>query len=98
MPKEINLLHPRVNGTLTEVKTNKFGDVTCTKYKSVMPRLTINGFHGAPEQVKVVPPKEKKKRVPPSTLEINEKHQRMTIAVLHGKIKTPHQLYPRSVV
>ena len=60
---------------LTEVKTNKFGDVTCTKYKLVMPRLTIDGVRAAPEQVKVVPPKDKKKRAPPSTLENEEKCQ-----------------------
>ena len=88
VPKEINLLLPRLNEMLMGVKTNKFGDVTCAKYKSVTPRVAIDGVCAAPEQVKIVPPKEKKKRVPPSTLEINEKHQRMTIAVLHGKIKT----------
>ena len=54
---------------LTKVKTNKFGDVTNVKYKSVMPRVTIDGVRVAPKQVKVVPPKEKKKRVPPATLE-----------------------------
>jgi hypothetical protein len=87
VPKEINLLPPRVNETLTGVKTNKFGDVTSVKYKSVMPRLSIDGVRAAPEQVKVVPPKVKKKRVPPSTLE-NEKHQWLTVAMLHDKIIT----------
>ena len=73
---------------LTGVKTNKFGDVTCVKYKLVIPHLSIDGVHAAPEQVKVVPPKEKKKRAWPSVLENNEKHQRSTIAMLHDKIKT----------
>ena len=41
--KEINLLPPRANEVLTGVKTNKFGDVTCAKYKSVTPRTTIDG-------------------------------------------------------
>jgi hypothetical protein len=35
--KEINLLPPKGHEVLTEVKTNKFGDVTCAKYKSVTP-------------------------------------------------------------
>jgi hypothetical protein len=75
VPKEINLLPPRANKTLTGVKTNKFGDVTCAKYKSVMPHSTINGIHVAPQQVKIVSPKEKKKKVPPATKENDERHQ-----------------------
>ena len=73
---------------LTGVKTNKFGDVTCVKYKLVTPRLSIDGVCSAPEQGKVVPPKEKKKRVPPSAPENDEKHQHPTVAMLHDKIKT----------
>ena len=88
VPKEINLLPPRANETLTGVKTNKFGDVTCTKYKSVTPRLSIDGVHAMPEQVKVVPPNEKKKRAPPSVPENDEKCQHLTVAMLHDKIKT----------
>jgi hypothetical protein len=87
VPKEINLLPPRANKTLTGVKTNNFGDVTCTKYKSVMPRLTIDGVRAAPEHVKVMPPKEKK-RAPPSALENEEKFQQPTVAMLQDKIKT----------
>jgi hypothetical protein len=87
VPKEINLLPPKANKTLTGVKTNKFGDVTSSKYKSVTPRLSIDGVRAAPEQVKVMPPKEKK-RAPPSVLENDEKCQWPTIAMLHDKIKT----------
>ena len=88
MPNEINLLPPWVNETLTGVKTNKFGDVTCAKYKSVTPRLTINGVHAALEKVKIVLPKEKKKRAATATKENDEKHQRMTVAMLQDKIQT----------
>ena len=88
VPKEINLLPPRGNKTLTGVKTNKFGDVTCMKYKSVTPRLSIDGVRAAPKQVKAVPLKEKKKRAPPSVLENDEKCEQPTIAMLHDKIKT----------
>ena len=88
VPKEINLLPTRANETLTGIQTNKFGDVTCAKYKSVMPRLSIDGVRATHEQVKVVQLKEKKKRAPPYVLENNEKHQWPTIAILHEKIKT----------
>jgi hypothetical protein len=51
--------------------------------------LSIDGVRTAPEQVKVVPSKEKKKkRAPPSILENDEKHQRPTVAMLHEKIKS----------
>ena len=86
--KEIHLLPLRANKTLTRVNTNKFRDVTCVKYMSVTPRLSIDGVHAALEQVKVVPPKEKKKRAPPSISENDEKHQCPTISMLHDKIKT----------
>jgi len=52
-----------------------------------MPRLSIDGVRAVLEQVKVVPPKEKK-WVPPSVPENDEKRQRSTIAMLHDKIKT----------
>jgi hypothetical protein len=87
VPKEINLLPPRVNETLTDVRTNKFRDVTCAKYKSVAARLSIDGVCAGREQVKVIPSKEKK-RVPRSIPENNEKCQRLTVAMLHDKIKT----------
>jgi hypothetical protein len=87
VPKEINLLPPKPNETLMGVKTNKFGDVTCIKYKMVTSRVSIDGVRATLEQVKVVPPKEKKKRAPPSALENDEKHQRMTVALLNDKIK-----------
>jgi len=61
--KEINLLPSRANEVLTRVKTNKFGDVTCAKYKSVTPTF-INGVRAMPDQIKVVPPKEKERMAP----------------------------------
>ena len=47
----------RANETLTEVRTNKLGDVTYAKYKSVMQRVTIDGVRAGLEKVKVMPPK-----------------------------------------
>jgi len=61
VPKEINLLPPKGHEMLTGVKTNKFGDVTYAKYKLVKPCTTIDGVWAMPEQIKVVPPKEKRR-------------------------------------
>jgi hypothetical protein len=52
--------------------------------------VTIDGVWAAPKQVKVVLPKpqaEKKKRVPPPPWENEEKHQRITVGVLHNKMQ-----------
>ena len=73
VPKTINIIPLRANEMLTRVKTNKFRDITCVKYKSVTPRLSIDGVRATLEQVKVVPLKEKKKRVPPFVPENDEK-------------------------
>jgi hypothetical protein len=43
LTKEINLLSPRANEMLTGVKTNKFRDIACAKYKSVTLCTTIDG-------------------------------------------------------
>jgi hypothetical protein len=64
--KEINLLPPKGHEVLTRVKTNKFGDITCVKYTSVNSRTTNDGVRELSEQIKVVPPKEKKRKVPPA--------------------------------
>ena len=87
MTKEINLLPPKGHEVLIGVKTNKFGDITCEKYKSVTPRLSIDGVRAMLDQINVVPPKEKKRKVPSTLLENKEKHPRMSIALLKKKIK-----------
>ena len=85
--KAINLLPPKGHEVLTRVKTNKFGDVTCAKYKSVTPRTTIDGVRAMPDQIKVVPPKEKKRKAPSQAILEVEKHPRMTMALLEKKIE-----------
>ena len=87
MIKEINLLPPKGHEVLIEVKTNKFGDVTCAKYKSVTPRTTIDGVQAMPNQIKVVPPKERKSKVPSPPIPKVEKRPWMTIALLEKKIE-----------
>jgi hypothetical protein len=85
--KEINLLPLKGHELLTEVKANKFGDVTCAKYKSVTPRTIIDGVRAMPDQIKLVPPKEKKRKAPSTLSENKEKHPRMTIALLEKRLK-----------
>ena len=81
MTKEINFFPPKGHEVLAEVKTNKFGDVTCVKYKSVTPCTTIDGVWAMPEQIKVVPPKEKRS-VLSTILENEEKRPWMIMALL----------------
>ena len=83
--KEINLLPPKGHEVLIKVKTNKFGDVTCTKYASVTPCTIINGVRALSEQIKVVPTK--KRKAPLDIPENDEKHPWMTIALLEKKIE-----------
>jgi hypothetical protein len=79
IPKDLNLLLPRPDVMLTELKTNKFGDVTYMKYKKTTPCVTLDGVHAMLEQIKVVPPKKR----PSSSSESSEpKHQKTTLATL----------------
>jgi hypothetical protein len=84
VPKELNLLPPRPNEMLTRLKTNKFGDVTCMKYKKTTSRVTLDGVRAMPEQIKVVPPK----KIPSSSSESSEpKRQKTTLATLEKKME-----------
>ena len=82
--KEINHLILKDHEVLARLKTNKFGDVTCAKYKSASPRTTIDGVRAMPEQIEVVPPK--RKATSPPIPEV-EKRPRTTIALLEKKIE-----------
>jgi hypothetical protein len=82
--KEINHLPLKDHEVLTGLKTNKFGDVTCAKYRSVTPRTIVDGVRAMPEQIKVVPPRKWKASPPIPKV---EKRPRMTIALLEKKIK-----------
>ena len=85
--KKINLLPPKGHEVLIGVKTNKFGDITCAKYKSVTPRTIIDGVRAMPDQIKVVSPKENKRKAPSPPIPEAKKHPRMTIALLEEKIE-----------
>ena len=47
--KEINLLPLKGHEVLTGVKTNKFGDITCAKYKLITSRTTIDEVRAMPD-------------------------------------------------
>ena len=85
--KEINLLPLKGHEVLTGVKTNKLGDVTFSKYKLVIPCLSIDGVRAMSDQIKVVLSKEKKRKAPSTLPENEEKHPWMTIALLEKKIE-----------
>lgn len=78
IPKELNILPPKPNEVLTEVKMSKFGDATCMKYKST--RFAINGVRALPEQIQVVPPRKRSPASPSSSSGFSEaKRKRMTL-------------------
>jgi hypothetical protein len=85
IPKDVKLLPPRSNETLVGVKTNKLGEVTCVKYTTALPRVSLDGIRVAPGQVKFIPPREMPKR-PAPPLEQEEKHPRTTIMMLETRI------------
>jgi peptidoglycan hydrolase CwlO-like protein len=92
VPKELNLLPPRPDEMLIGSKTNKFGDVTCMKYKKTTPCVTLDGVRAMPEQIKVVPPK---KRPSSSSKPSEPKHQKTTLATLEKKMEELEQKITR---
>jgi hypothetical protein len=44
VPKDVKLLPPRFNEKLVGVKTNKLGEVTCVKYTTTIPRVSLDGI------------------------------------------------------
>jgi hypothetical protein len=55
VPADTKLLSPKDNEVLTRVKTDKLGQIICTKYSS---HPTIEGICAHPSKVKFLPPKE----------------------------------------
>jgi hypothetical protein len=83
--KEITLLSPKPNETLTGLKTNKFGDVTCTKYKSTTPRPDFEGVRANLDQIRVTPPT--KRSSLSSSSSRKPKQPRVTIVQLEKMIE-----------
>jgi hypothetical protein len=85
IPKDVQLLPLRSNEKLVGVKTNKLGEVTCVKYTTATPRVSLDGIQAAPGQVKFISPRETPKR-PAPPLEQEKKRLRTTIAMLETRI------------
>jgi hypothetical protein len=75
------------------VKTNKLGEVICVKYTNASPRVSLDGIHTAPSQVKFIPLREAPKGSTPSTLEKEAKCPRTTIAMLEDRVETLKQAF-----
>jgi hypothetical protein len=86
IPKDIKLLPPIPNETLVGVKTNNLGEVTCVKYTTTTPQVSLDGIRAAPGQVRFIPPSEAPKRSAPASLKIEEKRPWMTITMLETRI------------
>jgi hypothetical protein len=63
--KYIKLLPLWSNEMLVGVKTNNLGEVTCVKYTTTTPQVSLDGIRAAPGQVKFIPPREMPKRPAP---------------------------------
>jgi hypothetical protein len=63
--KDVKLLPLRSNEMLVGVKTNKIGEVTCVKYTTATPQVSLDGIRAAQGQVKFIPPREMPKRLAP---------------------------------
>jgi hypothetical protein len=67
------------------VKTNKLGEVSCVKYTTTTPRVSLDGIRVTLGQVKFIPPRETPKR-PAPPLEREEKRLKIPIAMLETRI------------
>jgi hypothetical protein len=63
--KDIQLRPLWSNEKLVGVKTNNLGEVTCVKYTSATPRVSLDKIRAAPGQVKFIPSRETPKRPAP---------------------------------
>jgi hypothetical protein len=84
--KDIKLLPPRPNETLVGVKTNKLGEVTCVKYTTATPRVSLDGIQATLGQIRFIPPRKALKRSALASLERKEKRPRMTIVMLETRM------------
>jgi hypothetical protein len=85
--RDVKLLPPKPNETLTGVKLDKQGQVICAKYTTGTPHPTFEGVHAHPAKVKFILPKKIPKRAPPPSQEQGWKHHRTTVADLEQKVE-----------
>jgi hypothetical protein len=85
--KEFNLLPPKPNEVLTGLKMNKFGDVTCMKYRSTTSRTSFEGVRAMPEQIQVKPPRTRSPSSSSSPSSSGQKHKRTSNVDLERKVE-----------
>jgi hypothetical protein len=88
VPKDTKLRPPRPNERIMSVKTNKLWEVTCVKYTTATPHVSLKGIHASRNQVKFILPREAPKRSAPAPLEREAKRLRTTKAMLETKVDT----------
>jgi hypothetical protein len=69
------------------LKTNKFGDVTCMKYRSTTPRTSFEGVRAMPEQIQVRPPRTRSPSSSSSPSSSGSKRKRTSNADLEKQIE-----------
>jgi hypothetical protein len=75
LPAGTKLLPPKHNETLVGVKTNKSGEIVCTKYNTG-DHTYFKGVRAHPSKVKFIPSKDAPKRTL-ATFETPRKHRRI---------------------
>jgi hypothetical protein len=78
LPKDVKLLPPKPNETLTKVKLDKDAHVKCVKYTS---RTTFEGVHASPSKIKIIAPKDAPRGEQPP-----QKRSKTTVADLEKKV------------
>jgi hypothetical protein len=91
LPQDIKLLPPKANEMLIGVKLDKLGHAIYAKYTTSTPRPTIDGVRAHQSKIKFIPPKETPKR-PAPPLDRQEKHPRVTLAMLDMRIEHMGQM------
>jgi hypothetical protein len=72
---------------LTGLKMNKFGDVTCMKYRSTTPHTSFEGVWAMPEQIQVKPPRTRSPSSSSSPSSSGQKRKRTSNADLEKQIE-----------
>jgi hypothetical protein len=85
--KELDLLPPKPNEVLTGLKMNKFGDVTCMKYRSTTLCTSFEGVRAMPEQIQVKPPRTRSPSSSSSPRSSGQKHKRTSNVDLEKQIE-----------
>jgi hypothetical protein len=91
VPQGTKVLPPKDNERVINVKTNKFGDVTCVKYATTS-RVSLDRIRAPPGEVQFLLTRETPKRyAPPPLFEREARHPKTTIAILEERFEAMKQ-------